>query len=208
MCEDVPRCENIKKDVRKLSDIWFPEHFKVYNAYWNRPKTVKHLALSPNGKDNNSTLDKSKTKKSFVVSFRSPEVAGTATSRDRLLQQGSGADRAHVLRRPQVIRLITRFKRTSLCGVRFYLPSQSFASQMPALPGGEPRNIRRKCSPLPLGEVAEQSEVGEGTAQVPQCKTAAPHGTNRYPTNPNRSSCDNNSNNCNFIASYFVDSKF
>ena len=101
MCEDVPRCENIKKDVRKLSDIWFPEHFKVYNAYWNRPKTVKHLALSPNGKDNNSTLDKSKTKKSFVVSFRSPKVAGTATSRDRLLQQGSGADRAHVLRRPR-----------------------------------------------------------------------------------------------------------
>ena len=101
MCEDVPRCENIKKDVRKLSDIWFPEHFKVYNAYWNRPKTVKHLALSPNGKDNNSTLDKSKTKKTFVVSFRSPEVAGTATSRDRLLQQGSGADRAHVLRRPR-----------------------------------------------------------------------------------------------------------
>ena len=101
MCEDVPRCENIKKDVRKLSDIWFPEHFKVYNAYWNRPKTVKHLALSPNGKDNNSTSDKSKTKKSFVVSFRSPEVAGTATSRDRLLQQGSGADRAHVLRRPR-----------------------------------------------------------------------------------------------------------
>ena len=103
MCEDVPKCENIKKDVRKLSDIWFPEHFKVYNAYWNRPKTVKHLALSPNGKDNNSTSDKSKTKKSFVVSFRSPKVAGTATSRDRLLQQGSGADRAHVLRRPQVI---------------------------------------------------------------------------------------------------------
>ena len=99
MCEDVPRCENIKKDVRKRSDIWFPEHFKVYNAYWNSPKTVKHLALSPNGKDNNSTSDKSKTKKSFVVSFRSPEVAGTATSRDRLLQQGSGADRAHVLRR-------------------------------------------------------------------------------------------------------------
>ena len=101
MCEDVPRCENIKKDVRKLSDIWFPEHFKVYNAYWNSLKTVKHLALSPNGKDNNSTSDKSKTKKSFVVSFRSPEVAGTATSRDRLLQQGSGADRAHVLCRPR-----------------------------------------------------------------------------------------------------------
>ena len=120
MCEDVPRCENIKKDVRKLSDIWFPEHFKVYNAYWNRPKTVKHLALSPNGKDNNSTSDKSKTKKSFVVSFRSPEVAGTATSRDRLLQQGSGADRAHVLRRSQVIRLITLSKWTPAGRPFFY----------------------------------------------------------------------------------------
>ena len=64
----------------KLSNIW---------PYPLMGKTTIQPRTSP------------KQRSLLLFLFAPPKVAGTATSRDRLLQQGSGADRAHVLRRPR-----------------------------------------------------------------------------------------------------------
>ena len=49
--------------------------------------------------------------------FPKPPTVGGPTQRDRLLQQGSGADQAHVLRRPQVIQHFGyQRRRSKRCG--------------------------------------------------------------------------------------------
>ena len=64
----------------KLSNIWpYPLMGKTTIQPWTSPKQRSHLL--------------------FVLV--PPNRAKGAIQRDRLLQQGSGADRAHVLRRPR-----------------------------------------------------------------------------------------------------------